>query len=317
MENIRYDKPWHECMTLSELKAIVDDPAARPTALSVRPIPTTPQLAFSRFPPCMIAQKSSHERYMDFPCVQQKKRGRNASSESSDEARPTSRSGPAVQRVRVVDSFKVPTAAEVTRMNDMLDEMEFCVIGDCEMNDEHGGAASSEDSSQEEDRGSGKSCTGGPQGKRGRLKQEDVQRMIVQHGGKVLMTPRPGSLVIAPHGKLLRVAHLIHGGRFDIISCKWLVRCVKKGVLSPPGYHDYIFMTEETRQRWAKQADAFGDAYNERVTTRELRRTMSRMPKSGKSQAWRDMAASRLEHDELAVLTGRYASLSRNLWTCM
>lgn len=193
--------------------------------------------------------------------------------------------------LRVVETASVPAAGSVARSSELLQGLEFSVVGDCDMqghddDDEEQELSCTGATSSEEDEGACKGKARPPQQqqeRRRRLKQGDVQRLILQHGGSLSAVPRPGltHAVVAPHGRLLRVANIVHGGKFDVVSCCWLVRCARKGVLTPPGPLDYIHMTEATRQRMARTADSFGDSLEQRVTTRQLQRILRRMQPQG------------------------------------
>lgn len=264
VEAIRYDKPWSQCLTVTELREIYENPVRKPTAearlaftssssttVQVPALPMSPSLSSpSLFPPPGIAASSHRDRKSPLP-------------------------------VRIVDTYRTVDPSTVPVERNLLKGTEVCVIGDF--------ALLTQSSDEESDSAGSGSDTNGEGGlsvasnssadDRRVLSKAEVEKLVLANGGTLSSSPRQGetALVLAPDAKSLRVKLLIKAGKFDVVGLPFLLRCIRQGRLTPPRFGEYLYMTQATRDKITESVDPFGDPYVEPTTVKALARCFRQM----------------------------------------
>lgn len=260
METIRHDKPWSQCLTVSELREIYKNPVRKPTAearLAFSPssattvqVPALP-LSSASFPPPATPASSYRDRKAPRP-------------------------------VRIVDTYRTVDPSTVPVEQNLLQGTEVCVIGEFALltqssDEDSDSAGSGSDTNGEEGDLSAASTISADD--RRVLSKAEVEKMVLANGGKLTSSPRQGetALVLAPDTKSLRVKLLIKAGIFDVVGLPFLLRCIRQGRLTPPRFGEYLYMTQATRDKMTESVDAFGDPYVEPTTVKTLARCFRHM----------------------------------------
>jgi hypothetical protein len=109
-------------------------------------------------------------------------------------------------------------------------------------------------------------------------------------------------VVLAADDRSLRVKAVIKAGRFDVVRLSFLLRCLRLQRRLEPAFHDYIAMTDATRERLKGVLDRFGDPLTEHVGKADLRRCLRSMPERPRLR-WREAARLYLrDEQELGLL---------------
>ena len=179
--------------------------------------------------------------------------------------------------------------------------MEICVVGDFDLDfvpddveSDSGGSTSASS-----DTGSALSFTSSNSaGDHRFISKADVEKLIVEAGGTLTSNPREGktALVLAPNGKSLRCKMLIKSQKFDIVRMDYLLRCIRKGTLAEPSTYDYIYITQATKQKLARQMDCYGNSCTQELTVKGLKSLFKRMERPKRS--WREEAIASLDEQE-------------------
>lgn len=263
IEAVRHDKAWSECLTQNELKEIFESPTRKPTAETrkLRPhssmyvtYPTAPLLPSPPSTPSMSFRHSV-----------------------STDARNRQKAPP----VRVVGSYKTILSDTIPVERNMLQGIEFCVIGNFTLSpssSDEGSTGSADRADQfgsQDERAEDFAAVSRSSANDHRcLSKNEVEEMVVANGGTLTCSPRQGKtdFILAPDSKSLRVKLLIKSGNFDIVGLPFLLRCIRQSRCSPPYFDEYIYMTQATRDKFSDVVDAFGDPYGETTSVKELSR---------------------------------------------
>lgn len=325
IEAIRYDKPWSSCLSLPELQAIAEGPA-RGGALE----------AMLRSQGKPLLSKRSQRKSQSQLQSQLLVKGEDPFSQLKEEggAGPLlAPRAPASHRppppVRVVGSYRTVDEGSVERKDELLQGLEFCVMGDFDLgevlSDEEAAYSSSGGGSDASKKSAAAASVPSVSsaGDHRLLSKADVEKMILEHGGRLTGSPRAGetALVLAPDAKSFRVKLLVRSGKFDVVGLPYLLRCIREGKLTRPRYLEYLFMTKDTRARLKEVVDEYGDAYASYTTPQALARCMRhiKLPAAAASSAavpmqqrdvgrlpWRTvaMASLRAKEDHLLLFEG-------------
>lgn len=97
------------------------------------------------------------------------------------------------------------------------------------------------------------------------------------HGKVVLNKMQSTDYIVAYSHHELKVKNLIKTGANDILSYKWLLRCLKEGKMVTPYSEEFIYMTPESENRLRELRDEFGDSYVLNVSESRLRDLLKSM----------------------------------------
>jgi len=271
VEAIRYDKQWFSCLTQRELQDTYESPARRDALEAMLETQGRPLLTKRQ----RKTQQTQSQSQLLFKTEESTVGGEGLAPLPRAHRRPP-------LPVRVVDTYRTIDPGLVERKDDLLHGLELCVMGDFDL-----AVVSSDDeaaySSSGGDGGSGSDTSHktavasvSSVGDHRILSKTDVEKLVVEHGGRLTSSPRLGetALVVAPDAKSFRVKLLIRAGEFDVVSLSYLLRVIREGKLTPPRFLEYLFITKETRERLSRVVDEYGDAYTEPTTTRALARCM-------------------------------------------
>ena len=256
VEAIRCDKPWSQCLTVTELKEIYENPVRKPTAearlaftppssttVQVPALPMSPSLSSSSFPPPATPASSHLYRRASPP-------------------------------VRIVDTYRTVDLSTVPVERNLMQGTEVCVIGDFALLTQSSDEDSDSAGSGSETNGEGgdlSAASNSSADDRRVLSKAEVEKMVLANGGKLTSSPRQGetALVLAPDAKSLRVKLLSKAGKFDVVGLSFLLRCIRQGRLTPPRFGEYLYMTQD---KMTESVDLFGDPYVEPTTVKTLAR---------------------------------------------
>eukprot|EP00697_Spironema_sp_BW2_P013154 gnl/Spiro4/3110_TR1510_c0_g1_i1.p1 gnl/Spiro4/3110_TR1510_c0_g1~~gnl/Spiro4/3110_TR1510_c0_g1_i1.p1 ORF type:complete len:957 (-),score=239.75 gnl/Spiro4/3110_TR1510_c0_g1_i1:47-2917(-) len=96
-----------------------------------------------------------------------------------------------------------------------------------------------------------------------RIKKNDLEKLIVKHGGMKTQNPTPSTDYIVAGKRILSVENQIRNGSKDIVSYKWLLECDRLGTLVPLKFEYLIFATPKTREQLHQFVDVYGDNFFE------------------------------------------------------
>ncbi|XP_035784210.1 DNA ligase 4-like [Anopheles albimanus] len=101
----------------------------------------------------------------------------------------------------------------------------------------------------------------------------ELERMIRQHGGRVVANPGSTTYAIVAGTRTFKVDRYCRAARWDVVRLEWLLRAIRAGKaprarLEPFRPTDLHAATEETHQWLAEHYDRFGDSYTHPVSPR-------------------------------------------------
>ncbi|XP_055390093.1 DNA ligase 4 isoform X2 [Condylostylus longicornis] len=109
----------------------------------------------------------------------------------------------------------------------------------------------------------------------GKYSIEDLKKIVVQHGGKVVENPTVRKSCICIAGKMgFRAKKISETGQHNIIKYSWLIDNFSNRSnikFCRPKPRDIIFATEETESKQVKYFDKYGDSYTDHVDNKELK----------------------------------------------
>lgn len=93
------------------------------------------------------------------------------------------------------------------------------------------------------------------------LSKQEVEKLIQSHSGIVTPLPTDDIIGVISSKKTIRVSNIINKGDIDVILVRWIKSCISnKRVLSIEPRH-VIYAKKETRDRFEKDLDIYGDSY--------------------------------------------------------
>jgi DNA ligase-4 len=145
------------------------------------------------------------------------------------------------------------------------------------------------------------------------MPKQAVEKMLHAYGATIVQNAMAGTTnyVLAASDAGLKVGNLKKQGMFDIVCLSWVVRCISSSQVEPAQARDFVFTTETTRAKLAKEYDQFGDHFTQHVRPEELRALLNdTVAKIGKSSThWQD-AVRTLPDEEAEAMDTKWTFLS-------
>ncbi|KAK1167955.1 DNA ligase 4 [Acipenser oxyrinchus oxyrinchus] len=147
--------------------------------------------------------------------------------------------------IGVIDHFKPQDLSSVTKVTDIFEDVEFCVISG---NEEHSKA--------------------------------ELEKGIAECGGVVVQNPGKETYCIIAGIENMRVKNLISANQYDVVQINWLLECLKRKECMPWQPSHMIHMSPSTKQHFAKEYDCFGDSYYADTDKEQLKEIFRRINKT-------------------------------------
>ena len=78
-------------------------------------------------------------------------------------------------------------------------------------------------------------------------------------------------MIVASSASNIRVTNFISQKRWDVISVGWITDCISKNRLLPKYEHNFLYLTEPTREDIRRTCDPLGDSYDEFADVESVR----------------------------------------------
>jgi hypothetical protein len=70
---------------------------------------------------------------------------------------------------------------------------------------------------------------------------------------------------------VVKVNNIIQRGQYDVVHYNWILDCVAESTYLPLEPKYMIYMTIETKRKFLKESDRFGDNFSNNATVKSLR----------------------------------------------
>lgn len=111
--------------------------------------------------------------------------------------------------------------------------------------------------------------------KNSKLTTEYLEKLILQHGGKLTANPGKPTFIIIAGDLTPRVQKFVHKRDYNIVSVNWLIKALEgdepKTSLIPFHPRDMITTTIDLELELKSKFDKFGDSYTEKITEKDLK----------------------------------------------
>jgi len=113
----------------------------------------------------------------------------------------------------------------------------------------------------------------------------ELDRVATAHGAHVVANPQATTdHVVAPGPELFLVRSLARGGRHDVLSFHWVLECLEQKRHEPPSHGHYIHMTAETKEKFGKIVDEYGDPFYEEKDASHLKKVLDEVERQRKTK---------------------------------
>lgn len=181
-----------------------------------------------------------------------RKRGRRGDDKSGGASNATGRGARGARKLQVAAACRGVDKRSVTRLGDIFQGLEFCVLLPTQKRANEASATKTE-----------------------------METLILAHAGHVVQNASATSTdyVVAESACTVRVASAVQTGAYDIVKPAWLQRCVATQRFTQPNPTDFVHMRNETSSRFAKLFDRFGDSFTEPIqSVQQLSATLHSVP---------------------------------------
>jgi len=139
--------------------------------------------------------------------------------------------------------FQTPDLSNITCINNMFEDKEFCVLNDCE-----------------------------------KMNKSEIEKNIHEHGGRVVQNPGCDTFcVLANNIKHIRAHAIKLSGKHSIIHTKWILSCFMDNEFLNWTPEDVLFLSKEHQKLMNEKFDQYGDSYTELATVESLRYAINRI----------------------------------------
>ncbi|XP_005097120.1 DNA ligase 4 [Aplysia californica] len=145
-------------------------------------------------------------------------------------------------RPTLMAQFQGADTSKVTKMSEVLEGKEFCVIN-------------------------------GPSS----FPKQELEKKIVEFGGTVVQNPDASTLCVIVEKVAVRVTNLIKKNKYDVVRADWLIRVLESTKWIPWSPGDMIHTTAATEKAFEQDYDQHGDSYTRVTSEEELREVFQRM----------------------------------------
>ena len=102
-----------------------------------------------------------------------------------------------------------------------------------------------------------------------------LERLVVRHGGSVEQNTKAGRThIFIQTAGTIKSKNVVHQGVIDVVKSDWLIECQHTFREYEP--HDMVFATKETREKWTKDYDEFGDSWTKPATVQSIKSCLER-----------------------------------------
>ena len=107
--------------------------------------------------------------------------------------------------------------------------------------------------------------------------KKEVERLVMKHGGVVEQNLRSRTALYVETGLTLKGRGVLQRGEVDVVRSSWLTGQAKQENIAMPLPHQYLHMTETTRQAWRRETDAYLDPLTVPATRESLQFSMDQV----------------------------------------
>ncbi|XP_066562257.1 DNA ligase 4 [Amia ocellicauda] len=144
--------------------------------------------------------------------------------------------------IGIIDHFKSQDLSRVSKVSDMFEDVEFCVMTGNEQHSKH-----------------------------------ELEKVVAKCGGVIVQNPGKDTYCVIAGVENMRVKNLISANQYDVVQAEWLLECLEKRQCVPWQPKHMIHMSPATQQHFAKEYDHFGDSFYADTDVKELREVFSRI----------------------------------------
>lgn len=141
--------------------------------------------------------------------------------------------------------FKGVDSSQVNKVNDLFAGKEFCVITGSEKHS-----------------------------------KPSVEKKIIESGGEIVQNPGPNTFCILTAKLIHKINIYIKKDLYDVVKLEWILKCINDGKINPWKPSDMFHSRVVTKDCFDKLFDAYGDSYEEDLTSETLKQLIMSLDSS-------------------------------------
>ncbi|XP_020670483.3 DNA ligase 4 isoform X1 [Pogona vitticeps] len=155
------------------------------------------------------------------------------------------------KKIGLIDHFKAPDLANIYKISNMFEDIEFCVMTGAE-----------------------------------NYTKCELESKIVECGGSIVQNPGVDTYCVVAGTENVRVKNIISSNKYDVVRVEWLLQCFQTKAFVPWQPACMIHMSPETKEYFACVYDCYGDSYTVDTDMVQLKEVFSRMNNVGEKISW-------------------------------